>query len=306
MSGRDWSALARRLEGRLSLAEPMSRHCSLKIGGPAEAWAQPHDLLELQACLAEARVLGAPVTVLAGGTNVLVRDGGIPGLVLSLDGGFNRFGVDGTVASAGAGFSLALLARKTALAGLQGLEWAVGIPGSVGGGLVMNAGAHGGELKDVVLRVRVLVDGEAQDWIPQRCGFGYRHSAFKGAGPGGPIVLGAEFQLSPAPVEALKARMDEALAKRKASQPLQLPNAGSVFKNPEGLPAAGRLIEQAGLKGSSVGGARISEKHANFVVNAGGASAADVLALMEVARRAVKEAFGVELKDEVLVLGVEA
>jgi UDP-N-acetylmuramate dehydrogenase len=291
----------------LKLAEPMARHCSFRIGGPAEAFAQPHDELELRDCLAQAKALGAPVTILAGGTNVLILDGGIPGLVLSLDGGFNRLTLDEEdgLVSAGAGYSLALLARKTALAGLGGLEWAVGIPGSVGGGLVMNAGAHGGEIQGVVRRVRVLADGQAQDWSPQQCGFAYRHSAFKGAAPGSLIALGAEFQLTPEPVEALKARMEQALAKRRASQPLELPNAGSVFKNPEGA-HAGRLIEQAGLKGLRIGGAQISEKHANFVVNLGGASAADVQALMAKAREAVRGAFGVELADEVLTLGVGA
>jgi UDP-N-acetylmuramate dehydrogenase len=298
--------LAARMEGRLRLAEPMAKHCSFKLGGPAEAWAQPHDQLELAECLKAAKALGAPLTILAGGTNVLVLDGGIPGLVLSLDGGFNRFSLDDDgVVSAGAGFSLALLARKTALSGLAGLEWAVGIPGSVGGGLVMNAGAHGGEMKDVVSRVRVLVDGQPEDWSAEQCGFAYRHSAFKGVEPGRLIALGAQFRLTPAEPEALKARMDEALAKRKASQPLEWPNAGSVFKNPPGQ-AAGALIEQCGLKGLSRGGAQISEKHANFVVNKGGATAADVQWLMQAARDAVRQKFDVELVDEVLTLGVQA
>ena len=305
MPGRDWSGLAAVLGPRLKLGEAMSRHTSFKIGGPAEAWAEPHDEAELAACLASAKALGAPVTLLSGGTNVLVLDGGIPGLVLSLDGGFSEWRAEGSRVSAGAGMNLALLARKCSLAGLGGLEWAVGIPGSLAGGLVMNAGAHGGEMKQVVRSVSLVLDGQPQRWDAEACGFSYRHSRFKELEPGRLVLTGAELELRPEPVEALKARMDEALAKRRASQPLDQPNAGCVFKNPEGG-SAGRLIEEAGLKGRRLGSAMISDKHANFVVNLGGATAQDVLGLMREARAAVRARSGVELKDEILVLGVEA
>ena len=297
--------LADALPGQVRLKEPLSKHCSFKIGGPALAWAEPDDEAGLLLCLKTAREAGAPVTVLTGGTNVLVRDGGVPGLVLSLGEGFAKFQMEGGRVRAGAALNLALLARKCSLAGWAGLEWAVGIPGSVGGGLVMNAGAHGGELKDVVRKVGLIHKGRPEVWSAQDCGFGYRHSRFKGLSPGSFILTWAELELSPADPEALKARMDEALAKRKASQPLELPNAGCVFKNPAG-DSAGRMIEACGLKGRAHGGARISEKHANFVVNAGGATAADVLALMAEARAAVKAKFGVDLVDEILILGADA
>jgi UDP-N-acetylmuramate dehydrogenase len=305
VAARDWSGLAAVLGPRLKLGEPLSRHTSFKIGGPAEAWAEPHDEAELSECLAAARALGAPVTLLSGGTNVLVLDGGIPGLVLSLDGGFSDWSRSGTTITAGAAMNLALLARKCSLAGLGGLAWAVGIPGSLAGGLVMNAGAHGGELKQVVRSVSLLLDGRPQRWDAADCGFAYRHSRFKELEPGRLVLTGAVLELRTEPVEALKRTMEEALAKRKASQPLDQPNAGCVFKNPEGA-SAGRLIEEAGLKGRRLGGAMISDKHANFVVNLGGAKAQDVLGLMRAARDAVRERAGVELKDEILVLGVEA
>jgi UDP-N-acetylmuramate dehydrogenase len=233
---------------------------------------------------------------------VLVKDGGIRGLVITLEGAFKDFSIDGAQVKAGAGMNLALLARKASLAGLKGLEWAIGIPGSLGGGLVMNAGAHGGEMKDVVTRVGAIENGELKAIASADCGFVYRNSRFKHSGI---VLLWAEMQLQPAPVEELKAAMDHALESRKASQPLDLPNAGCVFKNPEGQ-SAGRLIEQAGLKGQRLGGAQISEKHANFVVNTGGAKASDVLGLMAQSRRAVKERFGVDLMDEVLVLGEDS
>jgi UDP-N-acetylmuramate dehydrogenase len=304
MSGR-FAPLAAELPGVVRLGEPLARHSSFKIGGPAEAWAEPQDQAQVLRCLAFASQAGAPVTVLTGGTNVLVRDGGIPGLVLSLGQGFEGLSIEGATVRAGAGINLALLARKCSLAGLDGLAWAVGIPGTLGGGLVMNAGAHGGELKDVVRRVQLVLDGGLCEWGAEDCGFGYRHSRFKELAPGAAIILGAELGLRPGDADALKARMDEALAKRKASQPLALPNAGCVFKNPEGV-SAGRLIEDCGLKGRQLGGARISEKHANFVVNTGGAKAAEVLALMAEAKQAVRLKHGVELKEEILILGVDA
>jgi UDP-N-acetylmuramate dehydrogenase len=287
---------------KLRLAEPLAKHTSFKIGGPAQAMAFAHDGKDLQACLGFAKAHGLPVTLLAGGTNVLVKDGGIRGLVVSLEGEFKEFSIAGTQLRAGTGINLALLARKASLAGLKGLEWAIGIPGSLGGGLVMNAGAHGGEIKDVVQRVGTLEDGVFKTVAAADCGFVYRSSRFKHSGI---LLLWAEMQLREAPVEELKAAMEHALESRKASQPLELPNAGCVFKNPEGQ-SAGRLIDEAGLKGLRLGGAQISEKHANFVVNTGEAKASDVLGLMAQARLAVKEKFGVDLTDEVLVLGEDA
>jgi UDP-N-acetylmuramate dehydrogenase len=301
----DWSPLQDSLPGKVRLGEPLSKHTSFRIGGPAEAWAGVSNEAELLRCLAFAKEQGAAVTLLAAGTNVLVRDGGIPGLVLSLEGDFEGFSIDGSTVRAGAAMNLALLARKTALAGLQGLEWAVGIPGSLGGALVMNAGAHGGEMKQVVRRVGLVLDGSPAVWPAQDCGFAYRHSRFKERPLGSLVLTWAEMELLPAPVEGLKLRMDEALAKRKASQPLGLPNAGCVFKNPEG-DSAGRMIEACGLKGRRLGGAEISPVHANFVVNAGGAKASDVLALMDLAKTEVQARFGVELRKEILVLGEEA
>ncbi|HTB23236.1 MAG TPA: UDP-N-acetylmuramate dehydrogenase [bacterium] len=305
MTALDWSSLQKELPGKVRLAEPLSRHTSFHIGGPADAWVDASTEADLLACLAFAKAQKVALTLLAGGTNVLVRDGGIRGLVLSLDGDFEAFSVDGNKVRAGAAMNLALLARKTALAGLEGLEWAVGIPGSLGGGLVMNAGAHGGEMKQVVRRVGLVADGAPQVWSAEDCGFAYRHSRFKEFAPGSLVLTWAEMELKSAPVEELKRRMDEALAKRKASQPLGLPNAGCVFKNPAG-DSAGRMIEACGLKGRRRGGAEISAVHANFVVNAGGAAAADVLGLMAEARAAVQERFGVALLDEVLVLGEDA
>jgi UDP-N-acetylmuramate dehydrogenase len=289
-------------QAQLRLNEPLSRHTSFKIGGPADALATPRNEAELKACLDFAKANQVPLTLLAGGTNVLVKDGGIRGLVLRLDGEFKDFSLNGAKVRAGAAMNLALLARKTALAGLKGLEWAIGIPGSLGGGLVMNAGAHGGELKDVVTRVGGVQHGELKTWSMEECGFVYRSSAFKNSGC---VLLWAEMDLQEADVNSLKAAMDHALSSRQASQPLELPNAGCVFKNPEGG-SAGRMIDEAGLKGTKLGGAQISEKHANFVVNLGGAKAADVLGLMAQARAAVKAKFGVDLKDEVLVLGEDA
>lgn len=305
MTAVDYSPLARVPGLTLRLSEPLARHTSFRIGGPADAWAEAGDEAQLLACLGFARERGVAVTLLAAGTNVLVRDGGVRGLVLSLGGGFEAFTVEGTTVRSGAAINLALLARKTALAGLEGLEWAVGIPGSLGGGLVMNAGAHGGELAQVVRRVGLVLDGRTEALDAQDCGFAYRHSRFKEAAPGSLVLTWAELQLRPAEPAELKRRMDEALARRRASQPIDLPNAGCVFKNPQG-DSAGRLVEACGLKGLRRGGAQISPLHANFVVNTGSASAEDVLGLMQDARAAVRERFAVELADEILVLGEAA
>jgi UDP-N-acetylmuramate dehydrogenase len=297
-----WEALAPMLKEKLLLQESMAKHSSFKIGGPAEALAKPGTVAELQACLDFAKKEKQPIFFLAGGTNLLVRDGGIKGLTLKLDGEFKEIHIKGTEIHAGAGANLALLSKKAGLAGLSGLEFAIGIPGSVGGGLVMNAGAHGSDLSQVVTRIGLLEQGELKEIPASEAGFAYRNSRFKHSGL---ILLWADMHLKAGDKAVIDAHMDEVLAKRKASQPLHLPNAGCVFKNPAG-DSAGRMIEACGLKGKRSGGAEISTLHANFVVNQGGAKASDVLALMDEARQAVKAKFHVVLENEVLIVGEDA
>ena len=294
-----FEALARELPGKVLLEEPMSRHTSFKIGGPAEALARPGSVAELRACLDFAKAQKAPVFFLAGGTNLLVRDGGIRGLTIKLEGEFKEIEITGSRVKAGAGANLALISKKCGLAGLTGLEFAVGIPGSLGGGLVMNAGAHGGELSQVVKKICLLEGGGIKEIGGAEAGFEYRNSRFKNSGA---LLLWAEMELKAGDAAEIENRMNEALSRRKATQPLSLPNAGCVFKNPAGG-SAGKMIQDAGLKGLKEGGAQISELHANFVVNQGGAKAKDVLALMQAAREKVKAQFGVALENEVLIVG---
>ena len=296
----NWEALSQALgPGKLLLDEPMAKHSSFKIGGPADALAKPGNVAELKAALGFAKQNGLPVFFLAGGTNLLVKDGGIRGLTLKLEGEFKDIAIDGLKLKAGAGANLALISKKAGLAGLTGLEFAVGIPGSLGGGLVMNAGAHGGELSQVVTKIGLLEDAEVREIPAGEAGFEYRNSKFKG---GRMLLLWAEMELRAGDPAEIERVMQEALGKRKATQPIHLPNAGCLFKNPVGQ-SAGRMIEEAGLKGLREGGAQISELHANFVVNTGGAKAKDVLALMELTRAKVKEKFGVVLDNEVLIVG---
>jgi UDP-N-acetylmuramate dehydrogenase len=296
----NWEPLSRALgPGKLLLNEPMAKHTSFKIGGPADALAKPGSVEELKAALAFAKENALPVFFLAGGTNLLVKDGGIRGLTVKLEGEFKDIAIEGVMLKAGAGANLALISKKAGLAGLAGLEFAVGIPGSLGGGLVMNAGAHGGELSQVVRSVGLLRGGEVKSIPASEAGFEYRNSRFKNSGD---LLLWAEMELKAGDAAEIERVMQEALSKRKASQPIHLPNAGCLFKNPAGQ-SAGRMIEEAGLKGSCEGGAQVSELHANFVVNAGGAKAKDVLALMELTRAKVKEKFGVVLDNEVLIVG---
>lgn len=299
----NWERLGQALgPGKLLIQEPLARHTSFKIGGPADALAKPGNVAELKICLEFAAESSLPIFFLAGGTNVLVKDGGVRGLTIKLEGEFKEISIQGTTVKAGAGANLALISKKVGLAGLSGLEFAIGIPGSLGGGLVMNAGAHGGELSQVVTRIGLLEGSQVRDMDASDAGFEYRNSRFKNSGV---LLLWAEMQLKEGDVAEIGRHMDEVLSKRKASQPLSLPNAGCVFKNPAGQ-SAGRLIEEAGLKGLREGGAQISELHANFVVNVGGAKARDVLTLMTTARDTVREKFDVSLENEVLVVGEEA
>lgn len=296
----NWEALQPSLSERLLLNEPLSRHTSFKMGGPADAFARPGSVAELKACLDFTKQHGQPVFFLAGGTNLLVRDLGIRGLVIKLEGEFKEITIEGAKVRAGAGANLALLSKKVSLVDLSGLEFAIGIPGTVGGGLVMNAGAHGQELSQVTRRIGYLDKGEVREMGPEEAGFEYRNSRFKNSGL---ILLWAELELKVGNSAEIEKRMKEMLLKRKISQPQGVPTAGCVFKNPAGAESAGRLIEQCGLKGLSQGGAAISNVHANFMVNQGTAKASDVLALMKKARQAVKEKFNVDLADEILIVG---
>ena len=280
--------------------EPMAAHCSFRIGGPARLMACPASGAQAAALLRFLRERGAPVELMGKGTNLLVADGGLDAVVVRLGEAISEAGLlPGDRVRAGAGISLAKLAVFAADAGLSGLEFAHGIPGSLGGAVFMNAGAYGGEMKDVLQSAELaLPDGTVSEVPAQELELSYRHSALEGSGA---LVTAATLKLTPAQPEDIRARMRELMEKRRASQPLDLPSAGSTFKRPAGGYAAA-LIDQAGLKGFAIGGAQVSEKHAGFVVNRGGATFEDVLRLMAHIEKTVFEKSGVRLEPEVRIL----
>jgi len=292
------------LDERVLVNEPMSLHTSFRIGGPADLYAVATSTRELVELVSLARRHDVPYLIIGQGTNILVADKGIRGLVIE-----NRAqGIcfeDDAVLYAESGALLRELALESAQRGLGGLEWAVGIPGSVGGAIVGNAGAYGGYISDVAREVTVLsADGTVRQLTAEEVGFGYRTSKFKGQGTrdkGQEVILSAEFVLRPEPVEVLLERMADYTSRREATQPPE-PSGGSVFKRTEQYPA-GFLIEQAGLKGVRIGDAQISPKHANFIVNLGRARAAEVKALIDLAQEQVWEQFGLELELEIELIG---
>ena len=279
--------------------EPMSKHTTFRIGGAAEVFAAP-DARELPQLLAMAKGADVPVTVIGNGSNLLVGDRGIAGLVIEIGERMSEVRIEGTILVAGAGALLSKAAQTAAAAGLGGLEFAAGIPGSVGGAVVMNAGAYGGEMKDVLQSVKVLTEeGELLILTTEELELGYRHSCVPERKY---IVVEATMELSAKPEEEIRACMAELRAKRVEKQPLEYPSAGSTFKRPEGY-FAGKLIMDAGLRGYTVGGAQVSEKHCGFVINKGDATAADVRQLMQDVHDRVKEQFDVELEPEVKMIG---
>lgn len=286
----------------LLLAEPMTKHTSFHIGGPAELMAQPQSEAELQSLLLKAAEAAVPVTLVGNGSNLLVRDKGIRGLVIKLGSMLRDIKVSGNVLTFGSGVSLAQASKKAAELGLSGMEFAVGIPGSIGGAVYMNAGAYDGEMSKVVKSVRVMdAAGEVSELSADNLDFGYRHSALQGSGK---IVTSVTVELAAGDKQAIAEKMADFSNRRITKQPLELPSAGSMFKRPPGY-FAGTLIDQTGLKGYTVGGAQVSTKHAGFVVNIGGATAADVLQLISDVQAKVFAAHGVHLEPEVLVLGEE-
>ncbi|MBO5392952.1 MAG: UDP-N-acetylmuramate dehydrogenase [Pseudomonas sp.] len=283
----------------LRFNEPMAKHTSFRIGGPVEVMAFPKTKEELSQLLKVSALLDTRPVILGAGTNVLAPDGGMPGLVICLKdclGGMER--LDDTHIRVAGGVTMSRAAVFAANLGLSGLEFAHGIPGTVGGGVYMNAGAYGGEIKDVCESVEVMdLAGNIRSMSNEQMKFSYRHSVLE---EDFAIVVSTDFRLIPADAETVKAKMKELMGKRSASQPLDLPSAGSAFKRPVGGYAAA-LIDQAGLKGFCVGGAAISTKHAGFAVNLGGATAGDVKELLTQVSDIVFEKTGIRLEPEVRI-----
>lgn len=279
--------------------EPMSRHTTFRIGGPADYFVCP-DREQIAEVLAVAKKCGMAITVIGNGSNLLVGDKGIRGLVVEIGSAMNQIMVDKNHITAGAGALLSQVAAKAAAAELGGMEFAAGIPGSVGGAVTMNAGAYGGEMKDILRTVTVLTpEGELKTLDVSEMDLSYRHSCVPEQQY---MVLEAEIELGYKPEEEIRAQMEELRNKRIEKQPLEYPSAGSTFKRPEGY-FAGKLIMDAGLRGYRVGDAQVSEKHCGFVINRKNASAQEVRQLMQDVQDKVKAQFGVMLEPEVKMLG---
>ena len=280
---------------------PMSEHTTLKLGGPADYLVFPRSAEEINALFAEAGAYNLPVTVIGHGSNLLVLDGGIRGLVICIGKNMRTITREGNMITAQAGAMLGSVAVEAAEAGLSGLEFASGIPGTVGGGVTMNAGAYNGEMSQVVKTVKALSPGGKEIVLSrEEMDFSYRHSAVTEKNL---IVTEATFELQPGDPATIRAKMSELNARRAEKQPLDVPSAGSIFKRPEGFFAAA-LIDQCGLKGYSIGGARVSMKHAGFLVNTGNSSK-DFYDLMQKVQQIVEERVGVKLEPEIRILGEE-
>lgn len=298
----DIAALVRALRAEQLPAlqgEPLSRHTTFQIGGPAAIFCRPETPAQLLRTLELCREHGVRSYLLGNGSNTLFSDAGFDGAVVCTVEMKRPVTVSGNVLRAAAGAPLGAVCRKAQQAGLAGLAFAFGIPGTVGGAVYMNAGAYGGELKQVLRRVTFLDRALRLDSQPvQELALGYRTSRFETEGG---VILEAEFSLAPGDPAAIEAEMQELMARRREKQPLELPSAGSTFKRPKGA-FAGALIEQAGLRGFAVGGAAVSTKHCGFVVNTGGATCADVVALTEEVARIVYEKTGYRLEREIRVV----
>lgn len=280
--------------------ERLSNHISFKVGGPCPLLIEPKNENQLRDILKEIKKENIPFAILGNGTNVLVLDEGIDKVIVKIGDEMTRLSLEGEdVISCSAGTKVVTLCKFALEKSLSGLEFAYGIPGTCGGAVFMNAGAYGGEVKDVLSEITYLTpDSELKTMSAEEAELSYRHSVFK---ENGCIVVSAKFKLKKAPKEEIKIAMTDFLSRRKDKQPLEYPSAGSTFKRPEGY-YAGALIEQCGLKGKTVGGAQISEKHAGFLINKNGATAKDILDLINLTRETVKKETGVTLEPEVIIL----
>ena len=306
MHEQGWRKQLRELAtGKVLFDECMDRHTSIGVGGRADALVVPESAVDLGRIVALLRAGGVPVFFVGNGTNLIVRDDGFRGAVVSTKGlrtvRLEGRGQDRAAIRAEAGASLAEVVALSAREGLTGMEFCAGIPGSVGGGIRMNAGAYGSEMKDVLESVDLLNgEGNVKTCARAALQFEYRSLAL----PEGACVLGGVFDLARGNREAVEGRIREILKTRSGKHPLQYRNAGSVFKNPKGMPA-GRIIDEAGLKGLTLGGARVSEMHGNFIVNLGSATAKDIIGLIELVREKVRESKGIDLEPEVKIIGEE-
>ncbi len=279
--------------------EPMKNHTSFKVGGPADLFLMPQTRTELQQVLEICKESDKPLYIMGNGSNLIVRDKGYRGIIVNTK-ALNRVEVQGTTLIAEPGISLKDLANIALQENLTGLEFASGIPGSLGGAVTMNAGAYDGEMKAVIKSITVIKeDGSEKTISAEQCQFGYRSSILQQHGW---VLIRVELGLKHGDCQAIEAKMLNLNTQRQTKQPLEYPSAGSTFRRPEGY-YAGKLVQDAGFKGYAIGGAQVSEKHSGFVINKGGATAADILNLIGAIQAAVKEKFGVDLKTEVIVIG---
>ncbi|MEO8462617.1 MAG: UDP-N-acetylmuramate dehydrogenase [Chloroflexota bacterium] len=296
--------IARRIGTKAEQGAPLARQTTMRVGGPADLFSTAHNVFELRALVRFARTRGIPLLVLGRGSNVVISDRGVRGLVVHIRAEATR--IEGDTYVAAAGVPMARAATETQKAGLTGLEFGLAIPGTVGGAIWANAGAHGADIAAVLESADVLrADGTEERVAADALGFGYRESRFKHVEDDTQreIIVGGTFRLAPASPEAIKARLDEIKSWRQQHQPLGLPSAGSVFRNPADGPSAGALIDSAGLKGYRIGGATVSEKHANFIIADRGSSASDVRRLGDHIRATILERNGIDLRFEVEFIG---
>lgn len=288
--------------GKILIDEPMKNHTSFKIGGPVDIMILPNTEDEIKTAIEICRKEKLDFMVMGNGSNLLVKDGGIRGVIIKINDNFNNVEVKGDRIYAQAGSLLNAISRIALENSLSGFEFATGIPGALGGAMTMNAGAYGGEMKDVVESVRVLdKNGDIKEYSNEEMNFRYRNSR---VGDDGLIVLNIVFKLKHAKREDIKATIDDLTFKRTSKQPLEYPSGGSTFKRPEGY-FAGKLIDDSGLRGLRYGGAEVSKKHCGFVINVEEATCKDVLTLIETIKKTVRDNFNVELEREIKLLGEE-
>lgn len=282
----------------------LSNYTTFRVGGPADVLVNVNSAKEIAIALRAAKDADMPATIIGNGSNLLVRDGGVRGLVIRISGSMAEITHKGTTLRAQAGASIAAVASYARANGLAGMAPIAGIPGTIGGAVIMNAGAYGGEMSQFVTRVDAITnpDGKPVHFEGKKLGFGYRHSAMMNAGI---VVTDVTMELTPGDHAEIAAKTQELLAARREKQPVEFPSAGSTFKRPEGYFAA-KLIDDAGLRGLRIGDAQVSEKHAGFIINLGHATASEILELMNVVAAHVKAQFGVDLEPEVRIIGEDA